>query len=362
MTDVELTIKTAYLCGPMRGYEDHNFPMFHKATSWLRRNGWGVFSPAERDEEDDSIPTVALSDPNHVWEGTHDLAYFMQYDLPAVCQHEAVVCLPNWENSQGARLETMVAVEIGHPVFEITGKDGTAPALYSEQNWQLSHVSPDYIRGIFAGETLKMNLGPDPGFVECECYGEKKHVLSEDCWCNQPQNSIAHMIDPTDDAPSMRVKEEQVCEEDTFQTISQRFRTMRIFDTGATRNVETDPDYHGFFSPLSMHAYGEYMHAHRLQADGTMRDSNNWQLGMPQDSFVRSLVRHAHDVELIHDGYKELARSDVRDPSTLKAHLSAIIFNAQGMLHFLVKEDIEAQREAEPYSMFDEILRQIPCR
>lgn len=115
---------------------------------------------------------------------------------------------------------------------------------------------------------------------------------------------------------------------------------MRTFDTGATRNAEVDPDYHGFLSPLAVHAYGEYMHAHRLQADGSLRDSNNWQRGMPIDSYVRSLVRHTHDVQLIHDGYGELARADNRDTDKLKAHLAAVIFNAQGMLHELVKAEL----------------------
>ena len=82
------------------------------------------------------------------------------------------------------------------------------------------------------------------------------------------------------------------------------------------------------------------MHAHRLQADGTVRESDNWQRGMPKDSYVRSLVRHTHDVELIHDGYPELARADARDPNALKAHLCALIFNAQGMLHEITKEEL----------------------
>lgn len=114
---------------------------------------------------------------------------------------------------------------------------------------------------------------------------------------------------------------------------------MREFEGGATRNVEVDPDYHGFFSPLAMHAYGEYMHAHRLQADGTMRDSDNWQRGMPTDVCVRSLVRHTHDVELMADGYHDLAREDPRDPNPWRAHLSAIIFNAQVLLHQSMEED-----------------------
>ena len=144
MTKVETTLRSAYLAGPMRGYQDHNFPAFRDATKWLRSQRWEIFSPAERDENDLSIPGVALSDPNHVWEGEHGLAYFMQYDLAAVCSHDAVICLLGWEHSQGARLETMVATEVGHPVFQLP-EDGSG---------ELTLIEPDYVREIFAMETL----------------------------------------------------------------------------------------------------------------------------------------------------------------------------------------------------------------
>ncbi|MCI0440742.1 MAG: hypothetical protein L0177_16675 [Chloroflexi bacterium] len=120
---------------------------------------------------------------------------------------------------------------------------------------------------------------------------------------------------------------------------------MRTFPSGATRNTEVDADYHGFLSPLALHAYGEYMHRHRLQADGTMRDSDNWQKGIPNDAFVRSLVRHVHDVQLIHDGYEERARHDGRDDNALLSHLSAALFNVQGLLHNYMLAELKAERE-----------------
>ncbi len=113
MTGVTLRIHSCYLAGPMRGHENFNFPEFHKQAAWLRRMGWTVFSPAERDEQD-----VALNGDWAIGK-QRGLDYFMQFDLAAVCQTEAVVLMNGWEESQGARLEAMVAVEIGHPVFEI---------------------------------------------------------------------------------------------------------------------------------------------------------------------------------------------------------------------------------------------------
>ncbi len=115
MTGVSLTINTAYLAGPMRGHPELNFPRFHEEAAWLRSKGWKIFSPARRDEADPVL--------NGHWtvNEKRGLDYYMQYDLAAVAQTQAVICLPGWETSQGARLETMVAVELAHPVFEIVG-------------------------------------------------------------------------------------------------------------------------------------------------------------------------------------------------------------------------------------------------
>jgi hypothetical protein len=162
------------------------------------------------------------------------------------------------------------------------------------------------------------------------------HLIAEDetCWCDPLKVQVAPV--------TVQVKDEPTADDAKAD--------MRVFESGATRNVEVDPDYHGFLSPLALHAYGEYMHRHRLQADGTLRDSDNWQKGIPNDAFVRSLVRHVHDLQLVFDGYGELARQDDRDDNVLLAHLSAALFNIQGMLHnvmLAILEDSRKQREIE---------------
>ena len=71
---------------------------------------------------------------------------------------------------------------------------------------------------------------------------------------------------------------------------------MRYFETGATRNTDaTSHDFEGFISPLVISRFGEYMHSHRQQADGKLRDSDNWQKGIPQDSYMKSGWRHFLD-------------------------------------------------------------------
>jgi len=72
---------------------------------------------------------------------------------------------------------------------------------------------------------------------------------------------------------------------------------MREFPTGATRDEEDGKlDYEGFLSPLVLRRFAEYMHEHRLQADGKLRDADNWQKGIPREAYLKSLFRHFMDV------------------------------------------------------------------
>jgi hypothetical protein len=152
---IPVTLRSAYLAGPMRGIEDYNFPAFHRHAAWLRGLGWKIFSPAERDEADPNIdPTVDVAG----WQGSRGLDYFMAYDLKAVCENEAVICLPGWEASQGARLETVVAVEVGHPVFEIK---------YDERGLRyLASVSAEHVLAVFSGGAIGGQVVEGWAFVD----------------------------------------------------------------------------------------------------------------------------------------------------------------------------------------------------
>lgn len=107
---------------------------------------------------------------------------------------------------------------------------------------------------------------------------------------------------------------------------------MRTFETGATRNVDENKiDPEGFLSPLVIQAFSDYMSVHRKQADGSLRASDNWQKGIPQDAYMKSMWRHFLDVWSIHRG---IARFDETGKEIDKVEaLCATLFNVQGMLH-----------------------------
>jgi hypothetical protein len=107
---------------------------------------------------------------------------------------------------------------------------------------------------------------------------------------------------------------------------------MRKFKTGATRNDDrTKPDYEGYLSPAVLAAFGRYMTKHRLQADGTLRDSDNWQRGIPRDVYIKSLVRHVFELWAVHRGGRPRDALSGKRINSEDA-ICAILFNASGYL------------------------------
>lgn len=104
---------------------------------------------------------------------------------------------------------------------------------------------------------------------------------------------------------------------------------MRTFATGATRDIDDNKyDFEGFLSPLVLERYAQYMHKNRVQANGELRASDNWQKGIPKDAYIKSGWRHFFSWWAGHR--KEHINED---------DLCALLFNVMGYLHEHLKED-----------------------
>lgn len=110
--------------------------------------------------------------------------------------------------------------------------------------------------------------------------------------------------------------------------------SVRRFTSGATRSSDAGKlDYEGFLSPLVLERFAQYMNANRVQPDGTIRASDNWQKGLPRYQTLKSLLRHIVDVWLI----MRASRA-----GNLESALCAVIFNAQAILHeILIGRDVQ---------------------
>lgn len=114
---------------------------------------------------------------------------------------------------------------------------------------------------------------------------------------------------------------------------------MRKFTTGATRDdAEHKLDYEGFLSPLVLERYAEYMHKHRFQKDGEMRDSDNWQKGIPLEAYMKSGWRHFFDWWKEHRGLP--SREGLADA------LCGLLFNVMGYLHEYEKNKISKESDS----------------
>ncbi|MFC1454136.1 hypothetical protein ACFLQL_03050 [Verrucomicrobiota bacterium] len=116
---------------------------------------------------------------------------------------------------------------------------------------------------------------------------------------------------------------------------------IRQFESGATRDTDADKlDYEGFFSPLVLERYGQYMNKHRIQADGGIRDSDNWQKhfgAKHYDVCMKSLWRHFMDLWLEHRGFP--SRDGIMEA------LMAIIFNAMAYADKYLKDKLKDKNE-----------------
>ena len=105
-----------YLSGPMTGLPEYNYPAFHKAARALRRAGYRVVNPAELHPHSrlrrwlaamKARLNLAPSPQFPTW------GEYMRAALVGLLGCEAIVLLPGWEHSRGARCEVSLAAELG---------------------------------------------------------------------------------------------------------------------------------------------------------------------------------------------------------------------------------------------------------
>lgn len=96
-----MTMRT-YLAGPMSGYPELNFPLFHAEAKRLRDSGHEVVNPAEINV-----------DPTKGW------AECMRADIAELVKCDAIAMLPGWQRSPGATLEHHIATQLGMQVIHL---------------------------------------------------------------------------------------------------------------------------------------------------------------------------------------------------------------------------------------------------
>lgn len=92
-----------YIAGPMSGIKDYNRPLFNKVAAELAEQGHSVLNPATL--------------PDGLSQGQ-----YMQICLPMVAVSNELVMLPDWERSEGAYIEFLLAKKSGKLILELGGR------------------------------------------------------------------------------------------------------------------------------------------------------------------------------------------------------------------------------------------------
>ena len=115
-------MKSVYVAGPMTGYPEFNFPAFHKAAKSLRKQGWNVHNPAEKDMESELHGTaVKTGNAALAIKKGFDFREAFLWDTARVIEGDGIYMLKGWEQSPGARAEHAVATVIkkSYPDYKI---------------------------------------------------------------------------------------------------------------------------------------------------------------------------------------------------------------------------------------------------
>ena len=115
---------------------------------------------------------------------------------------------------------------------------------------------------------------------------------------------------------------------------------VQQFSTGAYRDIsDNKPDFEACFSPLVLTRYANYIASKRevpTFKDNGVRPDDNWQMGIPKESYMKSKIRHLISSWTIHRGFQ--ACDEKGNKIDLEESLCAELFNTMGYLFEILKE------------------------
>lgn len=121
--------RKCYLAGPMRSKPGFNYPAFMDGAMRLRGMGWVVFNPAEmdiaQDNQDPEFFTMSIADQEAHAGAPVNARRYARRDAKVLIDElraengDAIVVLPDWEESTGAKAEVAIARWVGLTVLTL---------------------------------------------------------------------------------------------------------------------------------------------------------------------------------------------------------------------------------------------------
>jgi hypothetical protein len=111
-----------YLCGPMSGLPEFGYDRFEKAAKFLRELGLDVVSPHE----------IEHHETKRTRGKTKEYKDYLVAGIVSMLGCNAIILLPGWSDSFGAKQELELALACRHKVFYFFERD---------DKWELLEVT-----------------------------------------------------------------------------------------------------------------------------------------------------------------------------------------------------------------------------
>jgi hypothetical protein len=287
---------TAYLSGPMRGYEHYNFPAFRAAEEYLVHAGWKVISPARKDAEEMGLGW----EPDTTQEISEAMMNdWMRRDITDVAACSHIVLLPGWEESTGAKRELQVAQWCGLEVFEYNPNEG--------YGWRLNPLSDEDVDAVLSG----VSGGVDSNATVSGVNPAYESFLEHDA--RRP----AQRVNPFSPWAEIRTPVQSHADAiDEMRSTSGEVRSVNPI-TGGEKGVKParfDLIPAGPLTTVATH-YG---------IGAQKYEDRNWERGYEFSKTFAALQRHA---------WAWWNGEDI-DPETGSPHMAAVVFHAFAALEF----------------------------
>lgn len=329
-----------YLAGPMSGIEHHNFPAFDEAAAELRGRGYEVISPPELDSQKSRDAARDSHGVTDVYEFLADETWgqMLARDIQIIADDGigAVVVLPGWRRSRGARLETFVArlcdipiVEYGGSPFlagvdsydldDAHGTSGLAPGCCPDvqdpgpQRYESDNViSVDFMRDCMTSEAPGYATG---GCVDTPMPGPSP--LISGCW-GPPAFDSRVKWDPINGYGSLATAEKLFFDGGR--------QVMDVCGEERVTNETTGGEKGRKPQRMELLPYDVLMRdVAPLYAAGALKyDDNNWRRGYDWSLSFGALMRHA----------SQFWSGEDQDSETGCSHMASVVFHALALLLF----------------------------
>jgi hypothetical protein len=114
-----------YVAGPMTGHKAYNYEAFVDAARFLISLGHDAVIPFESNSRVWARYYGRPFDPytDECDYGDSLLPQMIHEDLGELCRADAIALLPGWEKSRGAKVELLLAINLGKKILDATTGD-----------------------------------------------------------------------------------------------------------------------------------------------------------------------------------------------------------------------------------------------